>query len=541
VQNKVDARDPDRVIYGMKPPENWRLGCRRTTPFRPARGRPANAAAGSAWPLRLWSWPRFVIFVGCPASLVTRAWVQDQPVVDHLPPGYVDDASRMNRTHVAEVFSIPSQPQAAEAQLRDLLQRARAGHVSVAIGGARHSMGGHTISPDGIVLDMLPFHAMSLDARRQILHVGSGARWSQVIPYLDARGYSVEVMQAFNDFSVGGSMSVNCHGWQHNHAPFASTVESFRLMKADGTIVTCSRTENRDLFSLVLGGYGLFGVILDADVHVVPNERYRADVEVLPADWYAKRYAQKLNGAADIGMVYGRLCVVPGKNTFLREAILAVFRKAPCPASEIPPLADPAFQKLRREVYRAQIGSRTGKKVRWTAEKTFGEQFNGTYVSRNQLLNEGAEVYQERNADHTDILHEYFIPVAKFAVFLDRAHEIIPKHKADLLNVTVRNVTADSDSFLRYADQEMFSFVMLFNQPRTAEADQQMESLTKELIDASLACGGRYYLPYRIHATKQQFQRAYPKSDQFFEQKRKFDPDGIFQNQFSIKYGRGAS
>lgn len=468
----------------------------------------------------------------------TRAWLGDKPVKEVLPAGYVDDASRLNRTHVAETWSIPSDPAAAEAQLRALILRARAQRLSIAIGGARHSMGGHTISPEGIVIDMLPFNHMETDVRRQILHVGAGARWSQVIPYLDARGYSVAVMQSNNDFSVGGSVSVNCHGWQHNLAPIASTVESLRLMKADGSIVRLSRRENPELFSLVLGGYGLFGVILDVDLHVVINERYQAEVETVPSDRYTDRFAEKVNGAADIGMVYGRLCVVPGEKTFLREALLTVFRRAPCASTEIPALGPPGLRTLRRAVYRAQLGSGVGKRLRWQAEKGFGEQICKTYVSRNQLLDEGAEAYQEKNADRSDILHEYFIPTGQVPAFLERARQIIPRHDADLLNVTIRNVREDRDTFLRYADQDMFSFVMLFNQARTANGDKGMEALTGELIEAALACGGRYYLPYRLHATKDQFDRAYPQAPEFFERKRRVDPAGVFENQFSIKYGR---
>ena len=107
---------------------------------------------------------------GCPSYFVSRAWLRDQPVTDVLPAGYVDDASRLNRTHVAETWSIPTEPDAAEGQLRALLERA-AQHLHVAIGGARHSMGGHTISPEGVVIDMLPFNRLQLDEKRQILHV----------------------------------------------------------------------------------------------------------------------------------------------------------------------------------------------------------------------------------------------------------------------------------------------------------------------------------------------------------------------------------
>jgi FAD/FMN-containing dehydrogenase len=78
---------------------------------------------------------------------------------------------------------------------------------------------------------------------------------------------------------------------------------------------------------------------------------------------------------------------------------------------------------------------------------------------------------------------------------------------------------------------------MLFNQPRTLAADETMRVFTGEMIDAALECGGRYYLPYRLHATMEQFRRAYPQADAFFAMKRKYDPDGVFRNQFYLKYG----
>jgi FAD/FMN-containing dehydrogenase len=122
--------------------------------------------------------------------------------------------------------------------------------------------------------------------------------------------------------------------------------------------------------------------------------------------------------------------------------------------------------------------------------------------------------------------------------FLESARRIIPRHHGDLLNVTIRNVLEDKDTFLRYADRDLFAFVMLFNQPRAPNADSRMEAMTQELIEAAVACGGRYYLPYRLHATKAQLFKAYPQAGAFFEQKRQYDPEDVFRNQFYMKYGR---
>jgi FAD/FMN-containing dehydrogenase len=476
--------------------------------------------------------------IGCcgrPAALWVGAWVHDRPAVDPAPPGYADDASRLSRTRVAEVWPVPADPARAEAQLRDLLRRAREQKLGVSVAGARHSMGGHTIAPDGVVIDMLPFKGLELDAERNVLRAGAGARWAEVIPFLDAHGLSVAVMQSNNDFSVGGSLSVNCHGWQHDKAPIAGTVESFRLMTADGTVHRCSRAENAELFAHALGGYGLFGVILDAELRVVPNERYTPVTELVPTERYVARLREV--ATADAGMVQGRLCVVPGADTFLREALLTTWRRAPCGRAEIPLLNAAGFAGLRRQVYRAQIGSDAGKAVRWRMEKVVTDRLAGAYFSRNQLLNEGAAVYQERNADRTDVLHEYFVPPDRFEAFLEKARDIIPRHGVDLMNVTVRTVAEDTDTALRYADRELVAMVMLFNQPRDEAADARDAVLTRELVDAALACGGRYYLPYRPHPTPAQFAAAYPQAPAVFARKRQYDPEGLFRNRFAEKYG----
>jgi FAD/FMN-containing dehydrogenase len=478
-----------------------------------------------------------VALVGRPAFYILRAVWRDRDDIPPLPPGEVDDASRLDRAKVAEVWQIPAGPAAAEEQLRALLQRAREQKLPVAIAGARHSMGGHTIAPDGIAIQMLGFRHMRLDEQSNVLTVGAGALWSEVLPFLDARGRSVAVMQSNDSFTVGGSLSVNCHGWQVGKAPFVSTVESFRLMTADGEVRTCSRAENTELFSLAAGGYGLFGVILDVRLRVVPNERYRVERAVIPAEGYEAEFARRVEAAPDAEMAFGRLCVVPGERTFLREAILTSFHRDPPANGAVPPLMPIKVGAISRAIYRSSIGSDYGKQLRWDAEKNVGTAIYGRYFTRNQLFSTGAEQLGERSADRVDILHESFVPKGRVAEFVGRLRTIIPRHDIDLLNVTVRGVHRDDDTVLRYAVGDMFAFVMLFNQPRTPEADAKLEAATREIIDATLDVGGSYYLPYRLHATPEQFRRAYPGAARFFVGKQKYDPTGMFQNGFSKRYG----
>lgn len=449
---------------------------------------------------------------------------------------YVQDASGLNRTAVATVQEIEADSARAEQQLVGLLARAQREQLKISIAGAQHTMGGHTIYPGGIVINMRPFRRMRLLKGDSLLHVQAGATWAEIIPFLDGRGRSIAIMQSNNSFSVGGSLSANAHGWQHNAPPIGSSVRALRVLLSDGTIVSCSRTQNPELFSLVLGGYGLFGIILDAELRTVPNQRYKAERYIVPTRDYVATYARQVNGKSDVAMVYGRLSVDP--RTFLDEAILTVFRHRPARNGRAPPLKEPIFVPITRAIFRRSVGSDQGKAQRWWIEKRVSGLSGLTAFSRNQLLNTSVDVYANRSESSTDILHEYFVPPEHLPAFVGALRRIVRHHGSDLLNVTIRNVYPDRDSFLRYARREMFGLVILFNQPRTAEADLAMAAMTRELIDVALGLGGTYYLPYRLHATREQFHRAYPQAAQFFALKRKYDPTEVFQNQFYVTYGR---
>jgi FAD/FMN-containing dehydrogenase len=379
---------------------------------------------------------------------------------------------------------------------------------------------------------MLPFNRVTVDAGRRLVHAQAGARWSEIIPLLDARGLAIGVMQSDNAFSVGGSLSVNCHGWQPGRPPIASTVESFRLMQPDGSIVACSRSEHADLFSLALGGYGLFGIILDADLRVVPNVGYHIERVVLPSSEYAARFTRDVLGASDVGLSFGRLCVT--KEAFLSQAILTIARETP--SASLPELGEVEISSLRRSVFRGSVGSDYGKDLRWRAERDWQQLLTPAIVTRNQMMNGSIDEYVTHAADRTDIIQEYFVPPARFEAFLARLRTIFPRHPCDLLNATIRDVRADPDTAMRYATQDELALVLFLEMERTTAADQRMEALTRELIDAALAEGGCYYLPYRLHATAEQFARAYPQSTSFFAAKRALDPGELFQNEFYQRY-----
>ena len=156
--------------------------------------------------------------------------------------------------------------------------------------------------------------------------------------------------------------------------------------------------------------------------------------------------------------------------------------------------------------------------------------------SRNFLLNDDVSLIKNKDSNSTDILHEYFIPERNFLKFIESIKKPLHNTEFGLLNITIRRVETDNDAFLNYAKEPVYGFVILFNQQKNNHDEEEMKKLTSQLVDRTIDSEGTYYLPYRLHITKEKMNEVYPQSRKFFNLKLKYDPLEIFSNMFYEKY-----
>ena len=447
--------------------------------------------------------------------------------------GYVDDESHLNCTKIDSLFLAPNNRKELIKQLREILKYAKKNNLKVSIAGAQHSMGGHTITENGVIINMLPYKEMELDTINDILTIGSGALWKDAIAFLDKYNKSIAIMQAFNSFSIGGSLSVNGHGWQKNLPPVSSSVISFTLMNADGEIITCSRKQNVELFKSVLGGYGLFGIILDVNLKIVDNTALEYKYVKMNTNNYLEYYEKFVSNNPDAELVFGRLRV--SRKKFLEEATLNFFEKRNLKPNSLEN-TDNSNVEFKRIIFRGSVDSEYGKRLRWDLETSANKVSINNIYSRNEILNDDVSLIENKDTGSTDILHEYFIPERNFYQFIEDIKPILIDSDIDLLNITIRRVETDSDSYMNYAREPVYGFVLLFNQKKTEEQENKMIKLTNNLVDITISNEGTYYLPYRLHVDKNKMRKVYPQADDFFKLKLKYDSLELFSNKFYEYY-----
>ncbi len=277
-----------------------------------------------------------------------------------------------------------------------------------------------------------------------------------------------------------------------------------------------------------MGGYGLFGVITELELDIVPNARLAPRFEEMSGLEIGGRFAQQLASDPTIQMAYGRMDVALDR--FFERALLITYRPTP-DQNAIPAATASGFISwAARYMFRAQVESDRAKKFRWWVETDVGPRLGGT-STRNSLMNEPVVTLDDRDPFRTDILHEYFVSPARFADFVKACQAVIPASYQQLLNITLRFVNTDHDSVLAYATEPRIAAVLLFSQEKTARGEADMARMTQALIDRVLDIGGTYYLPYRPHASLAQLTRGYPRAAAFAAGKRAADPDLLFRNQ----------
>lgn len=456
--------------------------------------------------------------------------------------GLINDASCLNKTSVYGIVKITSAD-----DIKAALQYAKENNLKITSAGQRHSMGGQSFVQGGLVLDMRDFNQMKLDREHKIINVQTGATWARVQEFLDKEGLSVKAMQSINIFTVGGTLSVNAHGVAHDPGQVAPTVRQIHIMTADGTIVTASKTKNPELFSHALGGYGLFGVILDVDLDVVPNEVYAWKTTSIDYKDFPNFYKKNIEGNTNLGLMYARISVSP--TSYLTQTLVHTFERTTWdkPIPELKPASLTWFSRLI--INFSKTGS-FGKWVRWTLEKNVEPKLHTCVtrnvaiaqdvicnVSRNQEMYDRMGYLKNKLAD-TDILQEYFIPEEKMADFIDGLRNTVEKNGANLLNVTIRIVHKDTITALPYAKDDRFAFVLYFNQKLNERESKILQKTTTDLIDIAENLGGTYYLPYQLYYSQEQLHKAYPEINAFFATKKKYDPSELFVNTWYEKYSK---
>jgi FAD/FMN-containing dehydrogenase len=104
---------------------------------------------------------------------------------------------------------------------------------------------------------------LSFDAENGIFECQSGITLDRILEVIVPKGWFLPVTPGTKFITAGGAVSSDVHGKNHHiDGSFSNHIIEMDVMIADGSVLTCSASQNSDLFEATCGGMGLTGMII---------------------------------------------------------------------------------------------------------------------------------------------------------------------------------------------------------------------------------------------------------------------------------------
>lgn len=124
-------------------------------------------------------------------------------------------------------------------------------------------------------------------------------------------------MQTYANFTVGGALSVNCHGRYMGLGPVVLSVRSIDVLLADGSLVRAGRTENSDIFAGMIGGYNSVGIITAVEFDLDDNVKVKQVSKKMKKNQYFQFF--KYSVREDKKVIFHNADIYPPKYENIRS------------------------------------------------------------------------------------------------------------------------------------------------------------------------------------------------------------------------------
>ena len=446
-----------------------------------------------------------------------------------------DIHAQLNRTHVRALCQ-PSTP----AAVQRIVRRAEEEGAAISIAGGRHAMGGQQFGEDTVLVDTTRLdRVIAFDAEEGTVTVEAGIGWPKLIPEVIAlQGgspvqWGIRQKQTGADrLSLGGALAANAHGRGLRFKPLIDDIESFLLVDGTGALVRCSRTHNPELFRLAVGGYGLFGVVVQVTLRLAPRTKLRREVEIVDIEDLMSGFEARISE----GCLYGdfQFSTDPASDGFLRRGVFACYR----PVDPATPVLDDQ-RDLSRDDWLALL--HLGHTDKAKAFEVYSRHYLATsgqiYWSDSHQLGTYIDDYHKlldrqlgAATPASEMITEIYVPRDRLVDFMGAVRRDFRRHRVDFIYGTIRLIERDDESFLAWADQPYACIVFNLHVPHAPAGLEKAAADFRRLIDRGLEQDGSFFLTYHRWASRDQIAWAYPQFPEFLRLKRQYDPEERFQS-----------
>lgn len=373
---------------------------------------------------------------------------------------------------------------------------------------------------------------LAIDEQHKTVRCGAGIALGDILKVCVPRGLFLPVLPGTKAVSVGGAIAADVHGKNHHlDGSFCQHVRQISLVLASGELVTCSETENAELFRATCGGMGLTGVIAEATLSLAAVSSSYIDQRNLVAGNLEECFEHIENNGDSKYSVAWLDCLATGDR--LGRSVLYLGEHAPA--------------KNRKSDTQYREGSGVGvpfSTPSFLLNKATMSLFNSSYFA----------LQKNKKRSATLDCDSYFFPLDSIANwnrlygsngFLQYQFVIPSDGALQGITTVLEKVSASGKgSFLTVLKKFGAANENLLSFPRpgyTLTLDFKNEPslfpLLEELDQIVLDHDGRLYLAKDARMSEQVFKASYPNWEEFMAIKNEYDPSNCFASLQSNRLG----
>ena len=150
--------------------------------------------------------------------------------------------------------------------------------------GMGRSYGDVSLNPDGILWQATGLnHFLNFDSELGRIVCEAGVLLRDIQKLVVPSGWMLPVTPGTQLVTVGGAIANDVHGKNHHvYGCFGDHIKRIKLQRTDGQVIECSPQLQADWFSATVGGLGLTGVIIEAEIQLKRIPGSWIDTETIP-------------------------------------------------------------------------------------------------------------------------------------------------------------------------------------------------------------------------------------------------------------------
>jgi FAD/FMN-containing dehydrogenase len=399
-------------------------------------------------------------------------------------------------------------------------------------------------APGALVLETARAdRVLAFDSERGTLTCEAGLSLAEILRVFLPRGWFPPVTPGTRLVTVGGCVACDVHGKNHHRdGSFGGFVDRLVLQVADGSVVECGPTRERELFLATVGGMGLTGLITEVTLRLQPVESAWMVVEAEPVPGLGAMLDGLRNAGKDWpytvgwidclarGAALGRGVLIRGRHASRAEAPAGPLpepRRLAVPVDAPERLLSPVLMRGFNAAYYWKHA--WWKHAWWTharRARSAGRpvSYHGFFYPLDSI-GDWNRLYGRRGF----LQYQCVVPRAAGAAAVAELLERVAAAGAASFLAVIKDCGPESDAYLSFPlEGTTLALDLPYRGPRT-------EGLVHELNATVIAAGGRVYLAKDAVTRAEDFALMVPRLETWRKVRDRWDPEHRFRSAQSVR------